>query len=113
MRRRYPSRNSKYYVDRDLYTFAVDYARMMPVWSRELAWETDHDRILELRSRIDIIDKAAEKAAPDEVLKDYLLQSVTCGITFDKLKSRGMPCGKDLYSQIRQAFYYHLAGEIK
>ena len=113
MRRRYPSRKSKYYVDRDLYTFAVDYARMMPVWQKELAGETDGDRIRVLHDRIMTVNHAAREAAPDDILRAYLMQSVTQGCTFDELKGRGMPCGKDLYSQIRQAFYYHLAGEIK
>jgi len=109
-RYRYPEKGSQYYIDPLLYDFCIRYARMYPAWKKELATDPDEDRRKELNRRIECIDLAAGKAAPDDVLTGYLLQSVTGdNVSVITLQSRGMPCGKDVLQSMRRRFYYELS----
>lgn len=110
---RMPSRTSKYYVDRTLFDLSVRYARMLPEWKRELAGDPEEGRHDDLVKRVQMIETAAGIAAPDDVLRGYLIESVTTDASCTALQMRGMPCGKDLLIKMRHRFYFELAEMIK
>ena len=108
-RYRYPQKTSEFYIDPVLYDFCIRYARMVPAWKKELAGDPDKDRREDLQRRIDCVNLAAGKAAPDEVLREYLIQSVTGDVSFIYLQTRGMPCGKNYLQMMRRRFYFELS----
>lgn len=110
-RYRTPSRSNKYYVEQPLFDLSVRFARMLPEWQKELIG-ADGDRHRDLTKRIEMIKTAARIAAPDEILQEYLIQSVTSDVSCTALQMRGMPCGKDLLIKMRHRFYYELANMI-
>lgn len=112
-RYRTPSRSSKYFVDQPLFDLSVRFARMLPAWQKDLAGDLDEGRREDLERRVKMIETAAGKAAPDETLRDFLLQSVTTDASCTALQMRGMPCGKDLLIKMRHRFYFELSEMIK
>lgn len=110
-RHRLPARGSKYYVDPLLYSFSVDYVKMYPAWKKELAKDLPEDRRKDLESRLDIIQSAAAEAAPDDVMRDFLLKGVCEDLSFIDLV--GIPCERKMYYRIRRRFYFAVAARIK
>jgi len=111
-RYRTPSRSNKYYVDQPLFDLSVRFARMLPEWQKELAGDPEEDRHRDLSKRVQMIRTAAEIAAPDEILRGYLIQSVTSDVSCTALQMNGMPCSKNLLIKMRHRFYYELSNMI-
>ena len=57
-----------------------------------------------------IEDTAAE--AGGESFKSWIMRGVCYGDTYIQLQNRGIPCGKDLYYEMRRRYYYLLANKI-
>lgn len=112
MRRRYPSRKSKYYVEPPLYDLAVGYVRMHPVWSRELAGDPDDDRRELLQKRVEIIENAACLTVSD-VMRPYVMRYVRGEASIDDLIAQGMPCGRDYLIKLKQQFLQEIAEKIR
>ena len=69
-------------------------------------------KLADLFQRIETIRQTAFSAEPD--LNPWLLQYVTNeGMTFDKLKAKGMPCERDMFYDRRRKFYWMMAVKLK
>ena len=63
-----------------------------------------------LVTKKDVIEKTA--AAVSGGLQSWLILGVCYGLTYFQLADRGIPCGKDLYYQMRRKFYFELSKRI-
>ena len=108
-----PSWKSKYYIESNLYHLSINFARMYGAWKKELAGEIEEDRQQDLSRRIEIIETAAEAAAPDDVLRRYLIQAATGGMTYEEIKGRGIPCERKTYYRARKIFFWEISRKIK
>lgn len=68
---------------------------------------------MELQKKIDLIEAAAEEAAPR--LKDFIIKAVTnTGITYTYLNQiMEMPCGRNMYYETRRKFYWILDKKLR
>lgn len=131
-RYRRTSQKSKWYLSNELYDTVLHYARNYPEWKAEYDFcnpnggiSYDRDRVqtsgdydpteaigirhAALKDKIDRIEKAAQLAAPDEVLRKFLMLGVCYGLTRYQLEQQRMPCTKNTYAAMRGKFYYELA----
>lgn len=69
-------------------------------------------RVEKIHSKIKLIENTAYEVSPE--LATYLLKAVTnTDITYHQLRTlMNIPCGKNLFSQIRQKFYWLLFQKI-
>lgn len=65
------------------------------------------ERAAELSDKMDVIEDTAKEAAP-EIWMYILLAVTTEGMTFDKLKGKGLPCERKMYYNCRRRFYWLL-----
>ena len=131
---RVPSENSKYYLQREDYLTAVHYALRYPLWIEELKHAADtgkairYDkvkvqtsitgceveevaiRMAELSQKRDLVDAIINEVARG--MDDYIRMAVCFGFTYDQLRERGMPCGRNMYLNIRRRFYFELSKKI-
>ncbi len=96
-----------------VYYYALCFARMLPVWTRELAAEQDDIQREFLQGRIDLINHAADEAVSSDAMRPYLISYVCDDVSIDDLIARGMPCGRDYLIQRKQQFLAELARRIK
>lgn len=131
-RYRRTSRKSKYYLNNELYDTVLHYARNYPTWLAEYSIcdqnsgiRYDKTRVMtsgdydptetlgikraSLREKLDKIESAARIAAPDDVLREFLMLGVCFGYTVTMLEQRKMPCNHNIYAAMRSRFYYELA----
>mgnify|MGYP002514274330 CR=1 FL=1 len=58
-----------------------------------------------------LVDRIAEEVG-GETYGRWIVQGVCFDFPFYVLEQRGIPCGKDLYYQMRRKFYYELSMKI-
>ena len=68
-------------------------------------------RMNELDDKCSLIQKCAKKADIDIYI--WLMTGVTKNLSYDQLKARGIPCGKDYYYNAYHKFFYLLDKERK
>lgn len=128
---RTPTKNSRYYVDKETFLTVLHYCKQYPLWLAELdaipvplngisydkdsvQSSSDYDSTSDLAMRRaaisrkkDVMDKCAKRTAGD--LSEWLIMGVGHGLTYFQLVERGMPCGRTLYYDIRRRFYYEMS----
>lgn len=68
-------------------------------------------KIIELEDKCSIIEKTAFEA--DSIIYKYIIEAVTNeNITYNYLRHKGIPCGKDMYYNRRRKFYWLLSKKI-
>ena len=67
-------------------------------------------KIADLDQKIRVIEEAASEAGGD--LQEWLLYGVTHETSYEYLRAKGIPCGKNIYYDRRRKFYYLLAQKI-
>ena len=131
---RVPRPSSKYYVPEQVYLTVVHFCRQYPLWKAELAIEPDTSKAIDYSSdrvqtsnqfdqtaeiamdrkmiadKKEIVENTAREVAG--VLAEWLLLGVGHGLTYYQLVDKGIPCGKDMYYDIRRKFYYVLSKRI-
>ena len=131
---RIPSEKSKYYLPKEDYLTAVHYALRYPLWIEELKLTADtgkairYDRLkvqtsisgcevedvairrVELSQKKDLVDKIISEVSHG--MDDYVRMAVCFGFTYEQLHLKGMPCGRNMYLNIRQRFYFELSKKI-
>lgn len=134
---RVPGYRNKYYLPKQRYLTAVHYALQYPEWKKELAdicddtrkaISYDGDRVqtsnnsdptyeiaqrrTDLEKRISMIDDLLIQVAPE--LSFWLRKGVCYNYTFYQLRSgeNPLPCGRNMYTRIRQEFLYKLSLKI-
>lgn len=131
------SSKNKYYISKHAFYTAYHYALQYPEWLgayekamtsslRAIDYEKDNTggsfegdatarigmKISMYKSRLDLINSIAVIAGED--LSDYILQAVTQeGVTYNYLRSRKMPCGKNEFYLRRRKFYYLLSKALE
>lgn len=131
------SEKNSYWIDCHRYYELKHFCMQYPLWKRECrrltsaameagGWvpsvSTDNShtpsspvtKYLEERlyysDRIKMVEKAA--MGTDESLSGYILEAVTKGISYEKLKARtNIPCGKDAYYNLYRKFFWLLSRE--
>lgn len=131
---RAPTEKSKYYVPKETYLMVVHWCHQYPAWVDELnaladagkAITYDQERVqtsggydstadlairrAEISRKKDMVDETAEEVAGN--LYKWLILGVCHDYPYHQLETCGIPCGKDLYYQIRRRFYYEMAKKI-
>ena len=131
---RVPKKSSKYYVPEAVHKTVVNFCRQYPLWESELNITADSSRAIDygkehvqssnqydptsklgmrramISKKKQLIDSLAREIAGD--LDQWLIMGVGNGLTFFQLQDRGIPCGKDMYYNMRQKFYYELSKRI-
>lgn len=130
------SENNKYYLPKHTYLTCIHYALQYRDWKASLdanrdtrgAIRYDKDKIqngndfdstsetairmVEITDKCALIDKCINIACDSASLEKYLRLGVCYGFTFFQLEEEGIPCGKNMYYDIRQKFYYELSKRI-
>ena len=130
------SENNKYYLPKHTYLACIHYALQYRDWKASLdadrdtrgAIRYDKDRVqtsgdydstsetairmTEIAEKCATIDKCISIACDGSNLDKYIRLGVCYGFTFYQLKDQGIPCGKKMYYDIRQRFYYELGKKI-
>jgi len=130
------SENNKYYLPKHTYLTCIHYALQYRDWKALLdtnrdtrgAIRYDKDKIqnsndfdstsetairmVEITDKCTLIDKCINIACDSEALEKYLRLGVCYGFTYYQLEDEGIPCGKNMYYDIRQKFYYELSKKI-
>lgn len=125
---------SKYYIPKEDYLTAVHYSLRYPLWKEEVddlantakAIVYDKDKvqtssgydstmeaaikIQEKQHKIQLIDDTIHGVA--DGMDRWLRLGVCYGLTFDQLKSKKMPCERDMYYLMRRHYYYELCKKI-
>lgn len=131
---RIPSEKSEYYLPKQEYLTAIHYALRYPLLLDELnsardtstAIRYDKDKVQTSPSDDMIVNaalRASELSAKVQLIEDcitisadgmdrYLKLGVCYSLTFSQLKTKGMPCERNKYYQIRRRFYYELSRRI-
>lgn len=131
---RIPAESSKYYVEKELYLTTVHFCRQYPSWRAELSIQPDTSKAItydkervqtsvsgdataeiairraELSRKVKLVDDTARFIAG--TMDKWLILGVCYGIPFYQLLERGIPCGKDLYYNMRRKFYHEMAQRI-
>lgn len=131
---RTPTISSKYFVPKETFLTVVHYCRQYPGWLEELrrgpdmvkAIDYQKDRVqvspssdqLErvairraaLYEKLRSVEYTAEIVAGD--LAGWLIKGVCYGHPYHYLQQKGIPCGKDLYYQLRRRFYFEMAQRL-
>ncbi len=130
------SRKNKYFIPKEDYLTAIHYSLRYPIWKEELdsmadtskalTYDTDpvqtsgdYDSTFEAAVRIAESDNAKKIKLIDDTisltakgLDNFLRLGVCYGLTFEQLKSKGMPCERDMYYEIRRHYYFELSKQI-
>lgn len=130
------SESNKYYLPKHTYLTCIHYALQYRDWKASLdanrdtrgAIRYDKDKIqagndydstsetairmVEIEDKCKVIDKCINLACDSSSLEKYLRLGVCYGFTYYQLIDEGMPCGKNMYYDIRQRFYYELSKKI-
>ena len=127
------STKNKYYISKHAFYTAYHFALQYPEWKdrydellssslRAIDYEKDNTggsfegdatarigiKISAYKGNLDLINRIAVIAGDD--LSAYILQAVTQeGVTYNYLRQRGMPCGKNEFYLRRRRFYYLLS----
>lgn len=128
------SQKNKYYIPREDYLTAIHYSLRYPLWLAELddardtatAIRYDKDKIqtspngdmvfnaasrtIQISEKVQLIDGIIQMCADD--LEYFLRLGVCYGLTFNQLKSKGMPCEHKKYYEMRRRYYYELSKMI-
>jgi len=128
------SKDSKYYVEKELYLTTVHFCRQYPAWIAELSVEPDTSKAItydkervqssnqydatsevairraDLARKVKLVEDTAAAIAGS--MDKWLLLGVCHGMTYYQLQERGIPCGKDLYYMMRRKFYHAMAQRI-
>ncbi len=128
------SQKNKYYIPREDYLTAIHYSLRYPLWLAELddardtatAIRYDKDKIqtspngdmvfnaatraVQISEKVQLIDGIIQMCADD--LEYFLRLGVCYGLTFNQLKSKGMPCEHKKYYEMRRRYYYELSKMI-
>lgn len=128
---RKPAKNSKYYVEKEVFDTVLHFCRQYPLWVAELkadstsvaglnydkdAIQTSNDsdptsklgmRRAMISRKKDLVDNCARQVAAD--LSDWLIKGVGYGLTYYQLYERGIPCSRNTYYSIRRRFYYEMS----
>lgn len=131
---RVPSEKSKFYLPKEDYLTAVHYALRYPLWIEELKLTADTGKAIrydklkvqtsltgceveevairraELSQKKDLVDGIINEVARG--MDDFIRLAVCYGFTYDRLHDKGMPCGRNMYLNIRQRFYFELSKKI-
>ena len=133
---RAPRKKTKYYLPKEDYLTAIHYSLRYPLWKEELDSFADtskaitydkervqtsnnYDSTFEAAIRISESEMAAKVKLIDDTItltakgQDYYLRLGVCyGLTFEQLKSKGLPYEKDAYYEMRRHYYYELLRKI-
>lgn len=128
------SKNNKYYLPKETFLTVIHYCKQYPEWEAELnactdtvkAVAYDKDRVqtsldsdatadLAIRRatisrKKDMVDKTAEEVGG--MMYKWLILGVCFDTPYYQLKQRGIPCGKDMYYNLRRKFYYEIAKKV-
>ena len=128
------SQKNKYYIPREDYLTAIHYSLRYPLWLAELddardtaiAIRYDKDKVqtspngdmvfnaasraIQISEKVQLIDGIIQMCADD--LEYFLRLGVCYGLTFNQLKSKGMPCEHKKYYEMRRRYYYELSKMI-
>jgi hypothetical protein len=90
---------------------AIDYGRESVQTSNQFdqTSEIAMDRKM-IADKKKLVDDVAHEVAG--VLAEWLLLGVGHGLTYYQLADKGIPCGKDMYYDLRRKFYYVLSKRI-
>lgn len=135
MQRNELSKNSQYYLQRDRYLELYHLCRQYPTWEVELRVEPDMSKAVaydgpkvqtsgggdpaaelamrraELSQKKQIIDDTIQAVAPE--IARFLLLGVCYGLPEKELETMGMPCGHNMYYDLRRKFFWTLAHKIR
>lgn len=131
-----PSKKNKYYIPKEDYLTAIHYSLRYPIWKQEIdsiadtarAIRYDKDNV-QSSGDFDSTFEAAVKLTEGTTIKkirliddtitqvskgmdNWLRLGVCYGLTFEQLKSKGMPCERDMYYDIRRHYYFELSQKI-
>lgn len=128
------SQKNKYYVPKETFLMVIHYCKQYPTWEAELsamsdtskAITYDHDRVqtsndsdptadlamrrAEISRKKDMIDKTAKEVAGS--LWKWLILGACHDNPYYHLQHCGIPCGKDMYYNLRRKFYYEMSKRI-
>jgi hypothetical protein len=131
---RVPKKTSKYYVPEQVYLTVVHFCRQYPLWKAELEINPNTQKAIDysrdvvqtsnqfdqtseiamdrkmIADKKELVEKTAHEVAG--VLAEWLLLGVGHGLTYYQLVDKGIPCGKDMYYDIRRKFYFVLSKRI-
>ncbi len=131
---RTPTKNSKYYVPKEVYLTVIHFCRQYPLWLAELETEPDASKAITydkervqtsnqydatseiamhrqmIAQKKEIIDRISFEVAGD--MAQWLRLGVCYGLTFTDLESRGIPCVDKTYYRMRKRFYYEMSKVI-
>lgn len=125
------SKKNKYYIDPERYLELKHFCMQFHTWRAErdaiglssltsmdpfkLTGDASHFMDIvskqamateELDKKIDLVINCCQEAK--HAIWKYLLQGVTEGVSYEILKARGIPCGKDYYYEAYHKFFYIL-----
>lgn len=130
------SESNQYYLPKHTYLTCIHYALQYRDWIALLNTERDtrgairydkdhvqtsgdYDstsetaiRMVGMTDRVRKIDQCIELACEDKEMEKWLRLGVCYGFTIYQLLDEGMPCGKNMYYNLRQRFYYELSKKI-
>lgn len=131
---RIPSEKSKYYIPREVYLTTVHYCLQYPLWAAELktdpgagsAIDYSRDRVqtssqydatseigmrrAEISRKKETVDTVAQEIAG--AMYEWLILGVCHGLTYYQLRERGIPCGRNMYFDMRRQFYFEMSRRI-
>ena len=130
-----PTPNSKYYIPKETFLTAVHFCKQYPLWLAELSTAPNSNKGVsyerdvvqtsnlsdttaemavkraEMARKKELVDRIAEEVG-GKTYGRWIVQGVCFDFPFYVLEQRGIPCGKDLYYQMRRKFYYELSMKI-
>lgn len=129
------SKNNKYYLPKHTYLTCLHYALQYRDWKAELdanrdtrgAIRYDKDkvqtsgydstsetaiRMIEISDKCALVEDCITTACDGSNLDRWLKLGVCYGFTFYQLQDNKIPCGRKMYSNIKQRFYYELSKKI-
>ena len=133
---RTPSENNKYYLPKHTYLTCLHYSLQYRDWKAQLDTErdtrgairydkdkiqvsNDYDstsgtamRMIEIEDKCAMIDDVIHTACDGSNLDKWLRLGVCYGFTFYQLQENEIPCGRKMYSRVKQRFYYELSKKI-
>ncbi len=127
----------KYGISKHAFMTARSYCLQYPEWREELSTKTDTvaspafdgmpsgysggdatatlaEHRIELRAKMEKVEETVREAVKKEpALYEYLLEYVTTdGATFHWMKSKGIPCERTYFYEVRRLFYWLMAKKI-
>ena len=130
------SESNQYYLPKHTYLTCIHYALQYRDWIALLNTERDtrgairydkdhvqtsgdYDstsetaiRMIGMTDRVSKVDQCIELACDDKEMEKWLRLGVCYGFSVHQLLEEGMPCGKNMYYNLRQRFYYELSKKI-